>query len=209
MYDIRNMEKGDLNEVIALLVSAFRNSPFYRHIAPDKIERQEFLTANFRQRLEHGLGLNEINLLLLDRKIAAIAVWIPPVVPPAAENAPALPEDHSLEEALSVFSPGLQERFFAFLKILTSAREQAIQQPFWSLAPIAVLPEEQGKGLASILIRKKIREIDAESLPCFLGTQDKINLSIYAKYGFRKAREDPIAPPDIIHYTMIRKKNGA
>jgi predicted GNAT family N-acyltransferase len=56
-----------------------------------------------------------------------------------------------------------------------------------------------------MLIRKKLRDIDADSLPCFLGTQDRINLTIYAKYGFKKIREDPIAPPDIIHYTMIRQ----
>jgi GNAT superfamily N-acetyltransferase len=194
------MEKGDIDEVAALLVSAFRNSPFYTYIAPDETERKEFLAVNFRHRLEGGLGLNETDLLLVDRKIAAIAVWIPPAPP---GKGPA--EDHSMEEALSVFSRGLQERFFAFLGTLTCARERIIQQPFWSLAPIAVLPENRGKGLASVLIRKKLKEIDAAALPCFLGTEDRINLTIYAKYGFQKVREDPLALPDIIHYSMIRK----
>jgi GNAT superfamily N-acetyltransferase len=197
---IRNMEKGDLDEAVTLLVSAFQNSPFYTYIAPDETERKEFLAVNFRHRLEDGLGLNAMDLLLLDRKIAAIAVWIPPVLPGKGPV-----ENHSIEEALSVFSWGLQERFFAFLGTLSDAREQIIQQPFWSLGPVAVLPENRGKGLASVLIRKKLKEIDAAALPCFLGTQDRINLIIYAKYGFQKVREDPLVPPHIIHYSMIRK----
>jgi GNAT superfamily N-acetyltransferase len=197
---IRNMERGDLDEAVALLVVAFQNSPFYTYIAPDETERKEFLTVNFRHRLEGGLGLNETEILLPDdRKIAAIAVWIPPVVPGKEPV-----ENPSLEDALSVFSGELQERFFAFLGTLTGARERIIQQPFWSLAPIAVLPENRGKGLASVLIRKKLKKIDASALPCFLGTQDRINLTIYAKYGFKEVREDPLALPDIIHYSMIR-----
>jgi predicted GNAT family N-acyltransferase len=65
------------------------------------------------------------------------------------------------------------------------------------------LPERQGAGIASALIRKKLTEIDALSQPCFLGTQDEVNLAIYARYGFEKVREDPLSP-ELNHYTMIR-----
>jgi predicted N-acetyltransferase YhbS len=80
-----------------------------------------------------------------------------------------------------------------------------VELPFWSLAPIAVLPEERGKGIARELILRKLPEFDAAGLPCFLGTQDRINLTIYGNYGFNLIREDPVAPSEIIHYTMLRK----
>lgn len=189
-----------LEEVLSLLVSAFQDRPFYRYIAPDETERREFLTLNFRLRLEHNLGTSEIDLAFRDQRILGVAVWTPPEsVPPA--------EDHSLEEACAVFSPGLRERFFGFLHTLMAARDQVIRQPYWGLAPIAVLPEEQGKGIASALIRKKLQEIDASRAACFLGTQDAVNLDIYARYGFQKVREDPLAPGSI-HYTMIRPEQG-
>jgi GNAT superfamily N-acetyltransferase len=209
--DIKVMGPEHIDEAVSLLVSAFQDRPFYRYIAPEKSERLEFLALNFRLRLEHSLGLgeivsvrkvtgfvdrHEIDLAFPDRRIAGIAVWAPPVKTPP-------PEDHSMEEALAVFSPGLRERFFGFLRTLMAARDQAISQPYWSLAPIAVLPEAQGAGIASALIRKKLAEIDALSLPCFLGTQDAVNVEIYARYGFRKVREDPLGP-GISHYTMIR-----
>jgi predicted GNAT family N-acyltransferase len=112
-------------------------------------------------------------------------------------------QHRSLEESLMVYSAGLRERFLAFIKILTQTRGQTIQQPFWNLEPITVLSAARGKGVASALINKKLKEIDESSPPCFLGTQDKINVTIYEKFVFQMVREDPISS-DIIHYTMIR-----
>ena len=52
-------------------------------------------------------------------------------------------------------------------------------------APIAVLPTSRGKGVASALINKKLKEIDEACLPYFLGTQDKENVAIYEKFAFK------------------------
>jgi GNAT superfamily N-acetyltransferase len=194
--DIRPLAPEHLDEAVSLLVSAFLDRPFYRYIAPDKPERRAFLASNFRSRLEHSLETSEIDLAFPGPKIAGIAVWVPP-----ADTPP--PEDHAMEETLRDFSPGLKKRFTAFLDTLTAARDRVVAGPCWALAPIAVLPEAQGTGIASALIRKKLAEIDAVSQPCFLGTQDTVNVEIYARYGFRKAREDPLSP-DITHYTMLR-----
>lgn len=194
---IRPLGPEDLDETVALLSAAFWDRPFYHYLAPSQAERREFLALNFRLRLEHSIGISDIDLALLDRRIAGIAVWAPPARDPG-------PEDHSaMEEAFSVFSPGLRERFFGFFRTLIAARDQAVSQPYWSLAPVAVLPEHQGRGIASALIRKKLAAIDASPAPCFLGTQDAPNLDIYARYGFQKVREDPLAP-GLIHYTMVR-----
>jgi ribosomal protein S18 acetylase RimI-like enzyme len=196
VMEIKPMGPEDIDEAVALLVPAFVNRPFYRYIAPDGPERREFLALNFRVRLEHSLGAGEIDLAVLAGHIVGIAVWAPPASAPP-------PEDRSQEAAFSGFSPGLQERFFGFLRILTAARDQSIARPYWSLAPIAVSPEKQGAGIASTLIRKKLAEIDSLRQPCFLATQDAANLAIYGRYGFQKVREDPL-PPGLVHYTMVR-----
>jgi N-acetylglutamate synthase-like GNAT family acetyltransferase len=193
------MEQADFDEVISLLVSVFLDRPFYRYLAPDEKERRTFLITNFRQRISQGFGVNDIDLALTGQTIAGTAVWIPP-----ARDKPLKTASPSPEEAFAEFSPALKERFFAFLHILHSAQEKAVQGPFWSLAPIAVLPQEQRKGIASALLRKKLKEIDAENIPCFLGTQDRINMVIYERFGFHKIREDPLIQTNIIHYTMLR-----
>jgi hypothetical protein len=198
--EVRGMKKGDLDDAVSLLTAAFQNSRFYRYIENDDSLRLKFLAVNFRDRLTNGLGVNDIDLAVNKGKILGIAVWAPPV-----ERAQA----HSMDELFAPFPPDLKNRFTNFLEILLSSRDSVMQHPYWSLAPVAVLPLEKQKGIASILIRKKLAEIDAAHLPCFLGTQDKINTAIYARYGFKTAREDIIAPAGpggeaIIHYTMVR-----
>ncbi|MDR2194597.1 MAG: GNAT family N-acetyltransferase [Treponema sp.] len=204
--DIKPMTANDLDDAVSLLAASFHDRPFYRYLAPDAAERRIFLIDNFLQRITQGLGVNETDLAIADGKAVGIAVWSPPAAsePDAARHTT---EARAMEESLSMYSAGLRERFVSFIKTLTKAREQTIRQPFWSLAPIAVLPDARGKGVASALIKKKLKEIDKRSLPCFLGTQDAINVTIYEKFGFQKMREDPISS-DIIHYTMLRSGGG-
>jgi ribosomal protein S18 acetylase RimI-like enzyme len=200
--DIKPLTLDELGVAVSLLAASFHDRPFYQYVAPDPDERRSFLIANFHQRLSHGLGVNEIDLAMAGGELVGIAVWSPPVAG-EADAASHAAEDHALEELLSVYSAGLRERFLAFIKTLIHARDQTIRQPFWSLAPIAVLPVARGKGVASTLINKKLKDIDGARLPCFLATQDKVNVAIYEKFAFQTLREDPISP-DITHYTMIR-----
>jgi GNAT superfamily N-acetyltransferase len=205
--NIRNLRKTEKDEAVRLFVSAFENSLFYQYIAPDIEERRRFLFANFQQRFEEGFGVNTMDAAVIGaadkRRLVGFAVWQPPAgsfTPPVSVEA----KKAEIEKAFSAFSEGLRGRFFAFLETLGNARDKVIRPPFWSLAPIAVLPSEQGKGIASALIRKKLAEIDTARLPCFIATQDEVNLSIYARYGFELARRDVLNPPDIVHYTLIR-----
>jgi GNAT superfamily N-acetyltransferase len=201
---IRRLEEGEIGEAAALLVTAFQESPFYRYIAPDDAERREFLTVSFDKRLRDGFGVNDIQVFCRDAgesasAIAGIAMWIPP-----AQDG----TGHQVEAGFDGFSALLRERFFNFLEIMDAARKAAIKdnaesRPVWALAPIAVLPSEQGRGIGGALLRSKLRELDSQKLRCSLATQDKGNAAIYEHFGFKTAREDPIAGA-VTHYTMLR-----
>jgi GNAT superfamily N-acetyltransferase len=206
---IRQMRKNDFDEVVVLLVAAFMNTAFYRYIAPDENERREFHFASFRERIAHGLEVNHIDIALnAGGKITGFAMWSPPEASsppltcvPTVENAPPV----FVADLVSAkkISPGVAERFLTFLSMMHDAHKKLFVPPFWALAPIAILPEEQGKGIGSALIRKKLTEIDASTLPCALATQDRINLPIYERYGFKPVYEESISH-DIMHYSMIR-----
>jgi ribosomal protein S18 acetylase RimI-like enzyme len=191
----------DIDRVTALLIAAFQDRPFYRYIAPDSNVRRVFLSASFRLRMEESLASSIVDLAEDGGTLTGVAVWVPPPVP---GQPPVNLPDGSMEAMMSAFPPDMRERFYTFLRTLTAAREKAVRPPFWSLAPIAVLPSEQGKGIASALIRRKLRDMDAQGLPCFLGTQDEVNLAIYRRFGFEKVREDSLPLTDIVHYTMLR-----
>jgi GNAT superfamily N-acetyltransferase len=196
------MDQNDLEAVTSILAAAFQDSSFYRYIAPEPGERKNFLEAMFRYRLGRGLAAQETYLAVEGPRIVGMAAWDPPVLPGTA----APPRDDGFRKALGEFSPDIQERWFGFLTLLIDCRARVLRQPFWGLSPIAVLPEEQGKGYASQLIRKKLAEIDAQGLPCFLATQNKGNAKLYRRYKFKIYREDSIDSSGIIHYTMVRGK---
>jgi ribosomal protein S18 acetylase RimI-like enzyme len=50
---------------------------------------------------------------------------------------------------------------------------------------IGVLPEAQGKGLASALMNPMIQRMKQESIPVFLETANLRNVDIYKKKGFK------------------------
>ena len=49
---------------------------------------------------------------------------------------------------------------------------------------IGVVPEAQGKGLASSLMNPMIRRMKEKSIPLFLETANRRNVDIYKKKGF-------------------------
>jgi ribosomal protein S18 acetylase RimI-like enzyme len=50
---------------------------------------------------------------------------------------------------------------------------------------IGVLPEAQGKGLASALMNPMIQRMKEKSIPLFLETANPRNVDIYKKKGFK------------------------
>jgi ribosomal protein S18 acetylase RimI-like enzyme len=50
---------------------------------------------------------------------------------------------------------------------------------------IGVLPEAQGKGLASALMNPMIQRMKEKSIPLFLETANRRNVDIYKKKGFQ------------------------
>lgn len=57
---------------------------------------------------------------------------------------------------------------------------------------IGVLPEAQGKGLASALMNPMIRQMKEKSIPVFLETANLRNVDIYKKKGFKTFETLPI-----------------
>ncbi|MDR2631709.1 MAG: GNAT family N-acetyltransferase [Spirochaetaceae bacterium] len=195
--EFRLMDETDFNEVVGLMVKAFFPSTLYTWVAPDQEERHKILTAMFRYRvrgwIEEG---REVQLALEGGRVVGSATWLQPTT--------AVPQPRgSLEEVIAGLSPLVVERWSLFQPVI-EAQEKAILQPAWELAPIAVLPEMQGKKIGAALINQQLSLLDHAGLPCYLCTQDRNNLAIYERFGFRKEGELLIAPGGPMSHTMKR-----
>jgi ribosomal protein S18 acetylase RimI-like enzyme len=196
------MKEDDFDEILRLMTAGFTHSTLYTWAAPDMEERIPFLQAMFRHRIRSWLeSPHEVELALTDDgKIAASATWDPPKNSAKDEKSGG---NRSMDDIFAGRSPALIEKWSKFQPVI-EAQHHSLPGSFWSLAPIVVAPEEQGKGIASLLLRKKLAEIDAAALPCFLATQDRVNLLIYERFGFKKTAEIPIAE-GITSYSMVRE----
>jgi GNAT superfamily N-acetyltransferase len=106
--------------------------------------------------------------------------------------------------ALPGISGGTLERWGEMFRNLNAVGEKNIQEPHWSLSPIFILPEFQGKGIGSALIRKQLTLIDAGGFPITLTAQEAKNVAIYRGYGFAVAAQEEIGNSGITSWAMAR-----
>jgi predicted N-acetyltransferase YhbS len=202
MPEIRTMQKSDIGAVVEVMARAFQNAALYSYFEPRAEKRPEFLRMIFSHRIpfsiasQNGSDGRDADVALVDGKIAGAALW----GKPGAASA----ENPALTEAVKNYDSAVFEKWTGFHDTLFSALSGACPEPHWSLAPVAVVPEAQGAGVGSALIRGKLAEIDASGFPCLLGTQDEVNTKIYARYGFAVALETQVAP-GVRCWAMLRK----
>jgi ribosomal protein S18 acetylase RimI-like enzyme len=201
MIGIRKAERADIDALVELMARAFQEAALYRHLVNDAEKRPAFLRMVFRRRIAFDFDNSLVDLAIENDSVAGAAIWLAPAETPRQAN-------HELNNAVRDYEAAVYKKWQRFHGILFDSMARVLPEPHWSLAPIAVLPEAQGRGVASALLRSKFAEFDASGAPCLLGTQDEINTKIYAHYGFRIASEDRIAH-DLTSYVMVRDSGNS
>jgi GNAT superfamily N-acetyltransferase len=108
----------------------------------------------------------------------ASAVWTPPDAPP-------WPDDRGrrfLERLSRVCTPDDLSRLSALDTAVTANHPEP---PYWYLSTLAVVPEAQGAGLGTALLRETLRPVDAAGLPAYLESTNPRNVPLYERHGFR------------------------
>ena len=58
------------------------------------------------------------------------------------------------------------------------------REPHWHLGPIAVLPERQGQGIGTRLLRRFCEEVDRAGDGAYLETDKPENVRLYQRFSF-------------------------
>jgi ribosomal protein S18 acetylase RimI-like enzyme len=75
--------------------------------------------------------------------------------------------------------------------------------PHWYLYNIAVDPNHQGRGWASVLLNPMLAKADQDKLPCYLETAER-NLSLYQHFGFEVIEHVHVPQYNNDGYVMMR-----
>ncbi len=194
------MKKKDLALAARTLASAFMNDPLCVIILKDESTRFEYLREYFRFRIHYGVKYGEV--YAISDKFEGVAVWLP------CEKAHVSFWRGLLSGGMRLYyKMGISNvnKFDEVNHYTTNLRDSVIEPPYLQLSPIGVIPEEQGKGLGTRLMKPMMKKLDDSNLSCFLETQEERNVAYYQRFGFEIAKETTIPELNLQNWVMIRE----
>lgn len=93
-----------------------------------------------------------------------------------------------------------------FLSQFGNWSQHDLQTPHWHLGPVGIVPELQGKGIGSQLMRDFCAFVDSERMAAWLETDKEINVTFYRRHGFEVVAEDTVN--GVANWFMERSARG-
>jgi len=196
---LRPLGLADVNRAVLVESRAFQNDPLWEYIIPDAAERARWMPRFYEVFMRTWAASGQ--LYGVGDSLEGIAVW-------------SKPGQKDLEFGRLVGNGFLKLVFSPFLVQFIRAgrifsRFEAMQkqyapEPHYYLNTIAVLPEAQGKGLASQLIKPFLAKADAEGVSVYTETMTPANVGLYEHYGFQVMEQYRVPQTDLSIWSFYR-----
>ena len=203
LLNLLRVKKKDVSAAVTTLSKSFFDDDITEFIFPEKNTREQYLMEYFKFRLNYGILYGEV--YTTSSEFEGVVNWISP------KNIYMTPLKMMRAGGMRLFFKLGKDRINKMMKVssfTTDLQQTNIVTPHWFLSPIGVLPNHQGKGFASKLIRPMLERFDDNKEDCFLETQNKNNVEIYKRYGFEVIAKGVIPGANLDHWVMIRKNKG-
>jgi GNAT superfamily N-acetyltransferase len=167
---VRRSSDTDLPTLGRVLAAAFHDDPVISWMVPDAARRHRDLPA-IMQLLAARLqphGGNHLN----DTATGA-AVWAPPGA--------------TFDPALAALAGDATARTGAMMELLD--RNHPHEPDHLYLALLGVVPDHQGIGVGSALLRAVLERADRDGTPAYLEATSPRNRALYERHGFVAIRE--------------------
>jgi GNAT superfamily N-acetyltransferase len=166
-----------LAEVLAL---AFHDDPGWSHLLPHPGDRTSRLRLFFETELL-GIGI-PVGLVWTTDDLAGAAVWAP-------EDAWRVPVTTTVREAAPMTRVFGRRLMLALRSRLRMEHRHPRKPPHWYLAFMGVVPERQGRGLGTALIRPALEALDDSATAAYLESSSPRSRELYRRNGFTVAGE--------------------
>lgn len=188
---------ADVPAAARTLAAAFADYPLIRAIARSPSGRPRACAA-FCRMIAAYCTREGTAYATADR--TAVACWLPPgrdrLALPGLIRCGAL----SLAWELGLRGGILLERLGRRFEAL---RRGHVPGPHWYLVLLGVHPSARGRGLSRVVLRPVFGVADRDRLPCYLETQDEVDVPIYRRFGFEVAGERRV-PGGLRNWEMRR-----
>lgn len=171
--EIRLARYEDKKLVTHILATSFRHDPHTNWLIEKSTHpnKQELLVDYvFEETFPKGL-------IYITQDNLGVALWL-------SEKTEPLSRKFINRNMAFLFKIGLTCVYRALKMAAITTKHFPKQKPYYYLYMIGVLPEGQGKGLASKLMNPLLEHCKKEQIPVFLETANTTNVEIYKKKGF-------------------------
>jgi GNAT superfamily N-acetyltransferase len=176
---IIKVQKPDLKLLSSVLAKTFFDDPVSCYYFPIEENRETALKKFFyihMAKLYFKFG----NVFCNESK-TGVAIWSPPG---------AKTDDLRSTISLLPMATILRGRTIKALKaVIYLEKKHPKSPPHYYLATLGVLPEEQGKGYGSQLLRPILELCDQQMIPAYLESSKEKNLPFYERHGFNVTDE--------------------
>jgi ribosomal protein S18 acetylase RimI-like enzyme len=174
-HGVRKASAEDIPSLAEALARAFNDDPGFSHLLRDPGDRTERLRMFFDTELR-GIGV-PFGLAWTTDDVVGGAIWLPP----DAWRVPVTTTLRELPPMASVFGRRL---VLAFRSRLRMEGRHPRKPPHWYLAVMGVVPERQGRGLGTALMRPGLGILDAQRIPAYLEASTPRSRELYRRNGF-------------------------
>lgn len=181
----------DARAIASVIARAFHPLPAAPWLIPDPAERARMTPAYFQMIVEHAIQHGEV---YVGAGGDAVAVWFPP-----SDLPPTDPEDYEAR-LVALVGPHV-DRYRTFDALMAKAHPH---EPHHYLALLAVVPERQGEGLGTALLRDRLTHLDAVGEPAYLEAGDEHSRRLYLREGFVPHQEPYTLPGGPSMYPLWR-----
>ena len=176
------MENVDIHDTAKVAACAFAPTPFPMAIFRDEQKAERGMSRLFQVMFRHFPG--QVFVAKEDGRIVGVmrmVEW------PRCQMTP-LQAMRILPTMLGTW-PGVGIR--AMKGFGTWAKHDP-KEPHWHLSPLTVVPERQGQGIGTQLLKEFCGRVDKTGLAAYLETDRPENVRLYERFGFKVTREMPV-----------------
>ncbi len=171
--------KEDLKFLSEVLSKAFFDDPVAQYFFPSDINRSVGLAKFFG--IQMAKLYYRFGHVYTNQDKNGVAIWSPPG---------AKTDDLKSILALLPLAAILKGRTIRALKAITYLDKKHPKTPsHYYLATLGVLPELQGKGYGSDLLKPVLEECDRNIVPAYLESSKDKNVPFYERHGFKVIEE--------------------
>ena len=180
---VRPAARADVKPLAAVLARAFYDDPPLIWLLPDQATRLSRVDRIFAAIIGiESLPYGCVDLACGGGEILGGAIWLPP-----GHWRPGLRvQIRALPRHARALRAALLGRAARLGRAMTEAHPE---EPHWYLKAIGVEPAWQGRDVAGLLLRSRLKYCDQDGLPAYLEASKPDSLPLYEHFGFRRTAD--------------------